>query len=109
MPAGGQDFMHVGDLSGTGVNVVNWELAALPATTATDKQADRVVVDGTFGNDAIDVSAGGPQVRVTGVSAAVEVTRSDPTLDSLHIDTKPGNDLLSVEPQVHNLIRFTSS
>ena len=68
-----------------------------------------MLVNGTAGNDAIKVAAGGQQVRVSGLAAAVEVTRADAAFDTLRIDTRPGADLISVEPQVHNLIRFSSS
>jgi hypothetical protein len=46
---------------------------------------------------------------VSGIPAAVEINRSDTTLDTLHVDTKLGNDLVSVAPGVHNLIKFSSS
>jgi Ca2+-binding RTX toxin-like protein len=109
MPAGGADSMRVDDLSGTDAKVVSWELAPFRGTTASDGAKDSVLINGTFGNDAINVTAGGQQVRTSGLAAAVEVTRADNTIDTLHIDTRPGNDLVSVQPQVHNLIGFSSS
>jgi Ca2+-binding RTX toxin-like protein len=109
MPATGADTMRVEDLSGTDTEVVSFELAPFRGTTASDGAADSVLVQGTNGTDAISVNAGGQQVRTTGTPAAVEVTRADPAVDTLHIDTRLGNDLVSVMPQVHNLIKFSSS
>ena len=109
MPAGGADTMRVEDLSGTAAKVVAWELAPFRGTTASDGAKDSVLVHGSNGNDAIDVAAGGQQVRVSGLQAAVEVTRADASLDTLHVDTRLGADLVSVAPQVHNLIKFSSS
>jgi hypothetical protein len=73
--------MRVDDLSGTDAKVVTWELAPFRGTTATDGAPDSVLVNGTFGNDNIKVGAGGQQVRLTGLAAAVEINRSDPSLD----------------------------
>ena len=107
MPAGGKDVMHVHDLSGTDADVVGWELAPFRGTTASDKQPDRVVVDGTFGADAVSVTSGGQEVRVAGLAATVTTTRSDPTLDTLHVDTKAGSDTVTAAAGVQSLIGFT--
>jgi Ca2+-binding RTX toxin-like protein len=109
LPAGGADTMEVDDMSGTDAQVITWELAPFRGTTATDGALDQVLVKGTNGPDAISVGAGGHQVRVSGIPAAVEINRSDTTFDTLHVDTKLGNDLVSVAPGVHNLIKFSSS
>jgi Ca2+-binding RTX toxin-like protein len=108
-PVGGADTMQVDDLSGTDTQLVSWELAPFRGTTASDGAKDSVLVNGTNGADAVDVAAGGQQVRVTGLAATVEVTRADKPLDTLHVDTRLGADLVSVHPQVHNLIGFTSN
>ena len=107
MPAGGKDVMHVHDVSGTDADVLSWELAPFRGTTASDKQPDRVVVDGTFGADAVNVTSAGQEVRVTGLATTVSTTRSDPTLDTLHVDTKAGSDTVTAAAGVHSLIGFT--
>lgn len=109
MPGAGNDFMHVADLSGTDTTHVALELAPFRATNSSDKNSDRVVIDGTFGNDSIDVTAGGPQVRVTGLAAEVITNRSDPTLDTMHIDSKPGADFISIQPAARNLLGITTA
>ena len=105
MPAGGADTMVVDDMSGTDTEVVSWELAPVRGTTASDGAKDSVLVNGSNGSDAITVTAGGQQVRVAGLAAVVEVTRADKPLDTLHVDTRLGNDSIFVAPQVHNLMR----
>ena len=50
-----------------------------------------MLVNATFGNDSVLVTADGQQVRVAGLATTVAIHRSDPTLDGLHVDTKPGN------------------
>jgi Ca2+-binding RTX toxin-like protein len=109
IPAGGADTMEVDDMSGTDTKVVSWELAPFRGTTASDGSLDKVLVDGTNGTDAISVGSGGQQVRVTGLATVVEINRADATLDTLHVDTKLGNDLVSVSPTVHQRIKFSHS
>jgi RTX calcium-binding nonapeptide repeat (4 copies) len=106
-PAGGADTMHVADLSGTDAKVVTFELAPFAGTTAGDGSPDRVLVDGTFGDDTIKATAGGQTVRLTGLAAAVEVNRSEPQLDSMLVDTRPGTDSVTVDPQVLQRIAFS--
>ena len=109
-PAAGSDTMQVDDMSGTDTKLVTWELAPSRGTTATDQAADKLLVNGTFGNDSILVTAGGHQVRVAGLASTVEINRSDPTLDSLHVDTRPGGtDSVTVGPGVQQLLKFTHS
>ena len=59
---GGSDAIHVGDLSGTGLSRVNLDLAAQAGGATGDGQADTVTVDGTNGNDVVNVSSG-PSTR----------------------------------------------
>ena len=55
---GGVDLVTVNDLSGTDVGSVNVDLAGSLGGTTGDAAVDRVVVNGTAGDDAIDVSEG---------------------------------------------------
>ena len=108
MPAGGADTMHVDDMSGTDTRSSTWELAPFRGTTASDGSKDSVPVDGSNGNDNITVTAGGQQVRATGLATVVELDARRQVAGPLHVDTRLGNDLVSVQPQVHNLIGFSS-
>ena len=109
MPASGADTMVVEDMSGTDTQVVSWELAPFRGTTASDGAADSVLVNGSNGADNITVTAGGQQVRTAGLATVVEVTRADKSLDTLHVDTRLGSDSIFIAPQVHNLLKFSSS
>ena len=53
---GGADLVTVNDLTGTDVSSVNVDLAGTLGGATGDGQPDRVVVNATNGNDAIDVS-----------------------------------------------------
>ena len=107
LPGGGIDTLRVRDLTGTATKLVDWDLAPFRGTTTSDGNLDSLTVDGTFGNDSINVTASGPSTRVTGLAAAVRAIRPD-QFDRLHVDTKPGPDVVSVDPAVHNLLTFTS-
>jgi hypothetical protein len=57
-----------------------------------DGQSDRVVVNGTAGNDAIDVSGDAGEVKVSGLAATVAVFSSEFVHDRLEINTLEGLD-----------------
>ena len=84
---GGADVVTVNDLSGTDVRNVNADLAG-------DGQVDRIVVNGTNNNDAIDVSGDASGVAVSGLAALVAIQRQEPT-DKLDVNGLGGNDAIS--------------
>jgi Ca2+-binding RTX toxin-like protein len=92
---GGADTIRVNDLSGTGVEQVNLNLATPPDSGTGDGAADTVLVTGTTGNDAVTVT-GTPAagVNVLGLSAVVSIVGTDPTLDQLMILLLDGDDVL---------------
>jgi hypothetical protein len=55
------------------------------------------------------VTAAGPFVRTSGLAAIMTVGFGDKTQDRLHLDTKLGNDVISVDPLVHQPMVSTSS
>ena len=109
LPGTGGDIVRVADLSGTDTDHVDVGLAAARGTIAGDKTIDRVFVDGTFGDDTINVNGAGPDVRVTGLAAITTVRGTDPTLDRLHVDTKLGTDAVTLTGTTNQLIGFTFS
>ena len=109
LPAGGADQMHVADMSGTDVTNVDFLLTLARGTTTRDGSPDSVRVDGTNGNDALSVTSGGAYIRTSGLAAITTVGFGEKTQDRLHIDTKLGNDLVSVDPLVHQQLLFTSN
>ena len=65
-----------------------------------------MLVDGTNGTDALSVTSGGASVRTTGLAAVTTVGFGEKTQDRLNIDTKLGNDLISVDPLVHEQVLY---
>jgi Ca2+-binding RTX toxin-like protein len=89
---GGADTVTVNDLTGTDVNAVNANLAA--GLGGGDLLTDQVVVNGTNGNDAIEVAGRTNTAGVTGLAATVNVTNADPASDALTINALDGNDIV---------------
>jgi Ca2+-binding RTX toxin-like protein len=85
---GGADVVSVGDLRGTDVNAVNLDLGAGDAAT------DSVTVDGSDGNDRLDVAGDAGGVTVAGGRALVTVRHQEPT-DELTLDGLGGDDTIS--------------
>ena len=88
---GGADLVTVHDLTGTDVTSVNVDLAGTLGGITGDGAADHVVVDGTDGDDAINVSGDASAVNVKGLATRTSIRHAEPT-DRLDIDTKAGND-----------------
>jgi RTX calcium-binding nonapeptide repeat (4 copies) len=89
---GGADLTTVNDLSGTDVSEVNVDLAATLGGATGDGQIDRVVVNATDGEDAINVQGDAEVVKVSGLSATVAVRHSEVANDRLEINTLAGTD-----------------
>jgi hypothetical protein len=86
---GGADSVTVEDLAATDVRGVKIDLAA--AGGGGDGQADGVVVNGTDGNDRIDVSGDAGAVKVSGLAATVELLQPEGA-DRLDVNTLAGTD-----------------
>ncbi len=91
---GGSDQVTVNDLSGTDVGRVNVDLAGTLGGAAGDGQADRVIVNGTNGNDTINVSGDASGVAVSGLPALVAIQHQDAS-DGLGVNGLGGNDSIS--------------
>jgi Ca2+-binding RTX toxin-like protein len=100
---GGIDNVAVADLTGTGIEHVDVDLA--PSAGGGDAAADVVSVEGTTRRDVIEVTRAGTQVLVGGLAAQTRITGSEPTLDTLLIRALAGKDDVSVAPDVADLIR----
>jgi hypothetical protein len=88
---GAADSVTVNDLTGTDVSQTNLDLASALGGTAPDGAVDNVVVNGTDGDDAIDIDGNGSGADVTGLAPAVSVEHADPT-DTLSVNTLAGAD-----------------
>ena len=91
---GGADTVTVNDLTATDVTIVNSDLAATLGGNAGDGQVDRVVVNATNGNDAVEAASRGTSVAVTGLAATVNIKNADPASDALSINGRDGDDVL---------------
>jgi len=89
---GGVDLVTVNDLSGTDVTALNIDLAGTLGGATGDGAADRVVVNATNGNDAIDVSGDATAVKVSGLAPIVTILHPEIANDRLEINTLAGND-----------------
>jgi hypothetical protein len=101
---GGTDSITVNDATGTDLAQVNVDLAATLGGSTPDDQADTVTVKGTDGIDSIAANADGDAVDVTGLTASVRITHTDPAKDALVIDTRAGDDHVALDPALPNLI-----
>jgi Ca2+-binding RTX toxin-like protein len=84
---GGADSVTVNDLSGTDVTKTSIDLAGTLGGAAGDTAVDNVVVNGTKGDDNINIAGSGDAADVTGLATSVSV---------LHADTTATPDVLSV-------------
>lgn len=103
---GGADQVTVHDLTGTDVTQVNIDEGGALNGTTGDGSDDNVVVEGTNGNDIIDVFGNGTAYSVTGLAALVSVRNSEAT-DSLVVRGLGGNDGISATTLVADIVKLT--
>jgi hypothetical protein len=103
---GGADLVTVNDLSRTDVTRVDVDLAGTLGGAVGDGQADRVIVNGTNGNDAIDVSGNAQLVKVSGLAATTEILHSEVAKDRLDVNTLAGSDTVGAKGLAAGAIQF---
>ena len=101
---GGADKITVNNLAATDVKQVSINLAATGG--GGDGVADQVTVNGTGGDDQINVVAGGTSVAVTGLSAQVNISAPE-TDDLLTINAGNGNDTINASGVPAGVIGLT--
>ena len=97
LAGGGADTFAVGDLSRTGVELVDVSLSPGFGFPGGDGLGDRVTVDGTDRTDRMTLTGSvvvGGTARLTGLPATVNVSHAEGALDTLAIDTRGGDDTL---------------
>ncbi len=104
---GNTDTVTINELSGTDVVEVNINLAGTIGGTAGDAQPDTIIVNGTNGDDIIDVFGAGTSVSVVGLSAQVNITNSDGANDSLVVNALGGNDGVTASTLVSGSVKLT--
>jgi Ca2+-binding RTX toxin-like protein len=89
---GGRDRVTVNNLASTDVTQLNVNWAGAIAGTTGDGAEDTLIVNGTNGNDDINVSGVGNRFLVSGLSTLINVVQSEGGNDSLEINGLEGND-----------------
>ena len=104
---GGADNIVVNDLSGTDVTRVDNDLAGTLGGNAGDGVADRLTVNGTNGDDSIEISGDNGNVDVTGLAARVTAKNAEPALDTLVVNALGGDDTVSAVNLAASAIKLT--
>ncbi len=92
---GGADVVTVSDLTSTHVTNVNIDLAGTLGGATGDGQPDRIAVNATNGNDAINASADAGLVKVSGLAPTIKILHSQAANDRLEINTLAGRDTVN--------------
>jgi len=103
---GGADLVTVNDLSGTDVTDVRLDLAATLGGATGDGQADRVVVNATDGEDAINVQGDAEVLKVSGLAASISILHAEAANDRLEINTLAGRDAVDSSGLAAGTIQF---
>jgi Ca2+-binding RTX toxin-like protein len=104
---GGTDTVTVNNLTGTDVTQLNVNLAGAIAGTTGDSAADTIIVNGTNGNDLIDIVGSGNRFSVLGLSSLVNVVQSEGANDSLVINGLGGNDGINAATLPAGVVKLT--
>jgi len=104
---GNVDTLTVNDLSGTDVVEINSDLAGTLGGAAGDAQADTIIVNGTNGDDIIDVVGSGTSASVLGLSARVNITNSEGANDSLVVNALGGADAVTATTLPADVLKLT--
>ncbi len=104
---GGSDSITINDLAGTDLVEFNTNLAGVLGGTAGDGQPDTVIVNGTGGNDIIDVFGSGTSISVVGLPVLVTVANAEAGNDSLVVNGLAGNDGVTASTLVAGIVKLT--
>jgi len=91
---GGADTINIGDMTGTGVEQINLDLAAVPGDTAPDGAADTITIDGTGGDDVISLSLVNGSLVIDGLASRVVIDHFDFNVDTIRINGLGGDDVI---------------
>ncbi len=86
---------------------INTDLAGAIGGTTGDAQPDSIIVNGTNGDDIVDVVGAGTSASVVGLHAQVNVTNSEGANDALVINTLGGADGVTATALQANVIKLT--
>jgi len=89
---GGADIITVNDLGGTDVTSLNFNLAG--SSGVDDAQPDTIIVNGTNGDDVIQVAGNATGTSVFGLPAVVNIVGASASQDVLKINALAGSDVI---------------
>lgn len=104
---GNTDTIIVNNTTGTDLVEMDVNLAGTVGGNVGDAAADVVIVNGTNGEEIIDVVGAGTSVSVIGLSAQVNITNSEGANDSLVINALGGNDAITATTLAAGIIKLT--
>ena len=104
---GNTDTTTVNDLTGTDLVTIKIDQSGTIGGTAGDAAADIVIVNGTNGDDIIDVFGAGTSVSVLGLSAQVNIANAEGASDSLIINALGGDDGVTATTLPAGVIKLT--
>ena len=104
---GGVDLVTVNDLSGTDVDDVQADLAAVGG--GNDVAADNVVVNATNGDDVVSVSGSGPTAQVNGLAARVSLSGAIAGSDRVTVNALAGDDVVDASGLAANSALLTAN
>ena len=87
---------------------MNIDLAGVPGTGTGDAAADKVIVNGTTGDDVAQVAGDASGVSVLGLAAQVNITGSEAANDRLTVNTLAGDDVVEASSLAAGAIQFTA-
>ncbi|MFO0898078.1 MAG: hypothetical protein U0836_11700 [Pirellulales bacterium] len=106
---GGVDSLTVNDLTGTGLTEINANLASTigGGASATWPAADTVIVNGTNGDNKVDIVGAGTSLSVLGLTTRVNVTNSEAANDALVVNGLGGKDSLTATTLPAGVVKLT--
>ncbi len=104
---GGSDSITINDLAGTDLVELNTNLAGVLGGAAGDGQPDTVIVNGTGGNDIIDIFGSGTSISVIGLPVLVTLANAEGVNDSLVVNGLAGNDGVTASTLVAGIVKLT--
>lgn len=104
---GGTDTVTINHLAGTDLGTININLGGTIGGTTGDAAADVVIVNGSNGNDLIDVLGAGTSASVVGLVTRVNITNSEGANDSLVVNALGGNDGVTATTLPAGVVKLT--
>ena len=103
-PLGGADTVTLDDLTGTGVQELRADLAAVRGGGAPDAGTDEVILNGSAKDDVTSVLGGGAgSTFVLGLPTFVTILHGDPARDELTVNTLAGDDRIDASSLASSL------